>query len=147
MPFNPKKGINIELAGKEEQAVALIFLVTPTDRPLLHMRIIGHLAELIEAEEFLGRWEKAENEKDLKNVLLTDERFINVRLQEHTPSEDWINKAIMDVSLPGECLIAIIERDGDIVIPKGKTKLKSGDVLSILGYPKDIEVLKQQLDS
>ena len=53
----------------------------------------------------------------------------------------------MDVSLPGECLIAIIERDGDIVIPKGKTKLESGDVLSILGYPKDIEVLKQQLDS
>jgi APA family basic amino acid/polyamine antiporter len=140
-------GIKIELAGGEERAVALIFLVTPTDRPLLHMRIIGHLAELIEAEEFLGRWKKAENEKDLKNVLLTDERFINVRLQEHTPSEEWINKEIMDVSLPGECLIAIIERDGDIVIPKGKTKLESGDVLSILGYPKDIEVLKQQLDS
>ncbi len=141
-----RSGIEIELLGKKEEALALIFLVTPTDRPLLHMRIIGHLAELIEAEEFLGRWEKATSEKEIKNVLLTDERFINVRLQEHTPSEAWINKKIMELTLPGECLVAIIERNGDIIIPKGKTRLESGDVLSVLGYPKDIELLKQQLE-
>ncbi len=142
-----KEGINITVNKQEKKAHAMIFLVTPASRPLLHMRIIGHLAELIEAEEFLSRWKNSEDERDIKNVLLTDERFINVRLMEHTKTEEWIGKAIMDVSLPGECLIAIIERDGEIVIPKGKTILESSDVLSILGYPEDIKTLKEQLES
>jgi len=48
----------------------------------------------------------------------------------------------MELNLPGECLIAILERDGDIIIPKGNTVLESGDTLSILGYPDDIVELK-----
>lgn len=140
-----QEGIEVNPGSQEGKAHAMIFLVTPSNRPLLHMRIIGHMAELIEAEEFLERWKRSVNEKELKNVLLTDERFINVRLHEHSRTEEWIGKAIKEVRLPGECLIAIIERDGDIVIPKGKTTLESGDVLSILGYPDDIKILKKQL--
>lgn len=138
-------GVSIELAGETETAYAIIFLVTPANRPLLHMRIIGHMAELIEADEFLQRWNSAKNEKEIRSVLLTDERFISVRLTEHTPSEAWIRKKIMDVDLPGECLITIVERDNEIIIPKGKTMLKSGDILSILGYPDDIQDLKNFL--
>lgn len=140
------EGITVNEGKKEEMAHALIFLVTPSDRPLLHMRIIGHLAELIEAEDFLNRWKDAPDENALKEVLLSDERFIHIRLQEHTKTEEWIGKSIMNVSLPGECLITIIERDGEIVIPKGKTKLESGDVLSILGYPNDIKTLKEEIE-
>lgn len=142
-----KEGINITIGKEETVAHAILFLVTPANRPLLHMRIIGHLAELIEADEFLNRWKKAKSENELKEVLLSDERFIHIRLKEHTKTEEWIGKAIMNISLPGECLIAIVERDGEIVIPKGKTILESGDVLSILGYPQDISSLKELLDS
>ncbi len=140
-----KDGIKLNEGKNTVKAHALIFLVTPSDSPLLHMRIIGHLAELIESDDFLDRWNNAEDEKSIKEVLLSDERFIHVRLTEHTKTEEWIGKAIMEVSLPGECLIAIIERNGEIVIPKGKTKLQSGDVLSILGYPDDIKTLKEIL--
>lgn len=140
-----KEGILIAEGKTSKKAHALIFLVTPANRPLLHMRIIGHLAELIEAEEFLDRWKKAESENELKEVLLSDERFVHVRLQEYSASEAWIGKALMNIELPGECLVAIIERNGEIIIPKGKTKLKSGDVLSILGYPQDIQGLKEWL--
>ena len=104
------------------------------------------MAELIEAEDFLDRWNNAIDEKALKQVLLSDERFIHVRLQEHTKTEDWIGKKIMELSLPGECLITILERNNDIIIPKGKTVLESGDMLSILGYPDDISELKIWLD-
>ncbi len=140
------EGITLNQGKEQGVANALIFLVTPSDRPLLHMRIIGHLAELIEAEDFLNRWKKAQNEKELKQVLLSDERFIHVRLQEHSKSEQFIGNKIMDINLPGECLIAIIERDGKIIIPKGNTLLESGDVLSILGYPNDIKQLKDDLE-
>ncbi len=138
-------GISINQGKEQKTANAILFMVTPATRPLLHMRIIGHLAELIEAEDFLKRWKKAKDQKELKAVLLSDERFIHVRLTEHTESEEWIGKSLMDIDLPGECLVAIIERDGEIIIPKGKTVLDSADVLSILGYPKDIAELKERL--
>ena len=141
-----KGGLTLEAFG-EEKIHALIYLITPEDQPLLHMRIIGHMAELIEAEEFLDRWIAAKSERELKQILLSDERLIHVRLQENTPTEEWIDKAIMELQLPGECLVTIIERNNDIVIPKGKTRLQSGDVLSILGYPKDIIELREWLDS
>ncbi len=140
------EGITLNQGKEQATANALIFLVTPSDRPLLHMRIIGHLAELIEAEDFLNRWKMAKDEKELKQVLLSDERFIHIRLQEHSKSEQWIGSKIKEIDLPGECLIAIIERDEKIIIPKGNTLLKSGDVLSILGYPNDIKNLKKLLE-
>lgn len=140
-----KEGILITEGKTTKTAHALIFLVSPANRPLLHMRIIGHLAELIEAEEFLDRWKRAESENELKEVLLSDERFVHVRLQEHSPSEIWIGEALMNIDLPGECLVTIIERNGELIIPKGKTQLQSGDVLSILGYPQDIQGLKERL--
>lgn len=139
-------GINFEIDKEEKRAFAIIFLATPKNKPLLHMRIIGHLAELIEADGFLERWKNAKIEKAMKQVLLTDERFFHIRLVEHTKAEDWIGKQLMELKLPGECLVTIIERDGDIIIPKGKTKLESRDILSILGYPKDIAELKSQLE-
>lgn len=139
-----KGGLTMPAFG-EEKIHALIFLVTPEEQPLLHMRIIGHMAELIEAEEFLDRWIAATDERTLKEVLLSDERLVHVRLQQHTPSEEWIDKEIMEIELPGECLVTIIERNNEIIIPKGRTKLHSGDVLSILGYPKDIQELRQWL--
>jgi len=139
-----KGGLTMPAFG-EEKIHALIFLVTPEEQPLLHMRIIGHMAELIEAEEFLDRWIAATDERTLKEVLLSDERLVHVRLQQHTSSEAWIDKEIMEIELPGECLVTIIERNNEIIIPKGRTILHSGDVLSILGYPKDIQELRQWL--
>lgn len=146
LAVHSSKGIEFELDKEKKKAFAIIFLATPKDKPLLHMRIIGHLAELIEAEGFLERWKNAKIEKAMKQVLLTDERFINIRLVEHTKAEDWIGKKLMELELPGECLVTIIERNSEIIIPKGKTKLQSGDILSILGYPKDIDQLKAQLE-
>jgi amino acid transporter len=118
-----KGGLTMPAFG-EEKIHALIFLVTPEEQPLLHMRIIGHMAELIEAEEFLDRWIAATDERTLKEVLLSDERLVHVRLQQHTPSEAWIDKEIMEIELPGECLVTIIERNNEIIIDKIAT-LKS----------------------
>ena len=130
----------------EEKIHALIFLVTPEEQPLLHMRIIGHMAELIEADEFLDRWVSAKNERSLKEVLLSDERLIHIRLRKNNQSSVWIDKEIMEMELPGECLVTIIERKKEIIIPKGRTKMQEGDVLSILGYPNDIKELREWLE-
>lgn len=141
-------GIEIKQGNNDaETAYALLFLVTPTNRPLLHMRIIGHLAELIQSEDFVQRWKEAKDLTSLKEVLLSDERFMQIKLSEKSVTKKWIGNRIYEMDLPGECLIAIIERKGKIIIPKGDTILKKEDKLSILGYPDDIHELKMWLKS
>lgn len=44
-----------------------------------------------------------------------------------------INKSIMDANIPEEILIAMIKREGEIIIPKGASIIKEGDVLVAVG--------------
>jgi Trk K+ transport system NAD-binding subunit len=58
----------------------------------------------------------------------------------------WAGKLVMDVDLPGEALITMIEREDGMVIPKGNTTIKEGDILFVLGYPSCIADLKKQVN-
>ena len=44
-----------------------------------------------------------------------------------------INKSIIDANIPEEILIAMIKREGEIIIPKGSSIIKEGDVLVAVG--------------
>lgn len=52
---------------------------------------------------------------------------------------------LVDAHLPVEALVVLIFRDGDYVIPRGSTELKSGDILQILGSKVAIEQVKEML--
>ena len=44
-----------------------------------------------------------------------------------------IDKSIMDANIPEEILIAMIKREGEIIIPKGASIIKEGDILVVVG--------------
>ena len=44
-----------------------------------------------------------------------------------------INKSIMDANIPEEILIAMIKIEGEIIIPKGASIIKEGDILVVVG--------------
>ena len=46
--------------------------------------------------------------------------------------------AIKDIDLPDKCLIAIIKRQNDIVVPDGKTVLQADDKVTVIGEPQSI---------
>ena len=48
-------------------------------------------------------------------------------------TSDFANKSVVDANIPDEILIAMIKRSGDIIIPKGSTKILPGDILVITG--------------
>ena len=58
-----------------------------------------------------------------------DIHFIEIVLKKR---DRWVGKMIKDLGLPANTIIALIERDDGIVIPKGDVKLMAGDVL-VLG--------------
>ena len=43
--------------------------------------------------------------------------------------------------MPEECLVALIRRKGETIVPRGLTELMEGDRLTIIGDPKGIEQL------
>jgi cell volume regulation protein A len=48
----------------------------------------------------------------------------------------------MEADIPEEILIAMIKRDNEIIVPKGSTLIKQGDILVLSGN--DIEYLLEK---
>lgn len=147
-----RKGIDIaddmfESAYTDQQAsertmVALIFLVSSKKKSGQHLRILAHLSEMIDSVDFTERWKRAKDEAELREILLRDERFINITIRRNNITESMIGKKVKDLELPGESLITIIKRDGKIIFPHGNTVIREVDELSIIGEKVDIDHLK-----
>ena len=48
-------------------------------------------------------------------------------------------KKIMDIQFPKNVLMGTIVRDDEVIIPDGKTELKQGDKVTLLGKKEDVE--------
>ena len=59
-------------------------------------------------------------------------KFVRIKL---TPKDSWTGKAIRDLSLPGNLLIAIIIRGQETVVPRGDVVLLAGDKLVLGAEP------------
>jgi len=129
--------------AETEKIFAAIFIVSSQKKSGQHLRTLSHLAEMIDNPSFLQRWKNAREETELREVLLRDERFINMYVSDRNETRKFIGKKIKDLQLPGESLIAIIKRGNKLTIPHGDTIIKEGDRLSIIGEKQDIEQIKK----
>jgi mannitol/fructose-specific phosphotransferase system IIA component (Ntr-type) len=120
-----------------------IFLVSSEKYSGSHLRILAHIAEMIDNRHFMKRWVNAEDEGELREIMLRDERFINLTVNETDITAEMTGKKIKDIELPGKSLIAILKRKDDIIIPHGNTEIKLGDELSIVGEIEDINQLRE----
>jgi len=143
LPFDR---VNLESNQKDldEKLHSLIYLMSSAQRSGQHLRILAHLAEMIDVIDFKERWLKAKDEAELREILLRDERFINLRLSEDDPTKELIDKRIRDLDLPGSTLITVIKREGSIIYAHGTTRLKKGDRLSLIGEKTDIKEVKEK---
>ena len=148
----PKSGIQskeinnlLENNGQEENLSiqAIIFLVSSESNSGQHLRILAHLAEMIDNTAFLERWNNAENEEELREVLIRDERFIKILVSSKDDTQQMIGKKIREIELPGESLVAVLKREGELKIPHGDTIIKKNDELSIIGEKEDISSLRK----
>ncbi len=121
---------------------AIFFLVSPEDDPRQHLQLLAELVRCVEAEPFLRDWRAAGNEQELKETLIHEERFLRLRLRASGPTADLVEKEVRDISLTEGALIAMIHRRGDVIIPRGRTRLQEGDRLTIVGDVESIRRLK-----
>jgi amino acid transporter/mannitol/fructose-specific phosphotransferase system IIA component (Ntr-type) len=125
----------------QESVYAVFFLATPTHDQSEHLRTLTALANRTDDEQFLVEWRSAANEQEIKETLLHHERYLTLHLLSGTNTEDFIDERIRDLSFPAGNLVALIRRDGDILVPNGSTTLREGDRVTIIGDPAGIQRL------
>lgn len=117
----------------DQRAHAIFYLASPRDDPAQHLRILAQLAGRVEEESFNAQWRRARSDHDLKEVVLRDENFLTLRLEESEATAVLVGSALRDIDLPEGVLVAIIRRDGHNRVPRGRTVLKMGDRITIIG--------------
>lgn len=117
----------------KQKVYSIIFLVSPDENPAQHLRLLSQLASRVEDKEFLYEWLSSENEQQLKEVLLRDDRFYSLQLDKRRSTSVFIGKQVKELDFLEGGLIAMINRDGHVVVPTGSTELKDGDRLTIIG--------------
>ncbi len=130
----------------KEKIYAFFFLISPEDNPGQHLRILAQIASHVDDNRFIKRWLAASNEQELKELLLRDDRYIRLHLRQNSKSASLAGVAIRDLNLPEGCLIALIHRSGEIMVPHGNVVLKLNDHLTIIGYPEGIQELYDHYD-
>ena len=120
---------------------AFFFLVSPNDNPGQHLRILAQIAGRVDESNFLKDWKEATDEQDLKEILLRDERFFSLRILSNTPTTVLIGRTLREIRMPEGCLVALIRRKGETIVPRGFTVLLEGDRLTIIGDAYGIEQL------
>jgi amino acid transporter/mannitol/fructose-specific phosphotransferase system IIA component (Ntr-type) len=135
------------IKAPDELVYCLLFLVSPENEPKQHLRILAQIAEHVDTDDFLASWRSAPNEQVLKEILLHDDRLLTIRLKRRSLAEALIGKQLRDLALPDGVLVALIRRDGQILVPRGRSELRENDRLTILGEPGDIERLHSEFSS
>ena len=120
---------------------AVFFLVSGESDPGRHLRILAQLAGRVEDESFMPEWLAGRHEQELKETLLRDDRFLSLQLRVGSSSEHLIGRSLSELDLPQGCLVALIRRYGEMMVPQGRTVLREGDRLTVIGSPAGLRLL------
>ncbi len=123
---------------------ALFVLISPQRDVRAHLNLLARLAGRADDDSFMGEWLAAEGEQDLKEALLHDERFLSLHLESSGPTADLVDCEVRNVSLEPGALIALVHREGDVLVPGGRTMLREGDRLTIVGSVEAIHTLTER---
>ncbi len=129
-----------------DDAHTLLFLTSPTDPVGLDLRLSGHLAEVVQSDHFRERWLRAKDEKALNAILMRDDHFYHGPVETMPFLVDQLGRTVGELELPESCILAIIERDGELVIPTPDVTLLAFDGVAIIGEPDGIALLNEGLD-
>lgn len=140
--FGSRAKLNLPMA---DDAHTLMFLLSPKKPVGLDLRLAGHLAEVVQSEHFEQRWLDAKTDKDMNEVLMRDDHFLHGPVSSFPALAVQLGKPISEVDVAGSCIIALIERGGDVMAATPDTLLLEGDEVAIIGEPDDLIALKREV--
>jgi len=146
-------GIRFEVADSiahthvVDPVYAIFFLVSPEGNPRMHLRLLAHLANIIDNEHFIESWKQASSATQIKELLLKDTPSLTLRLSSLDSSSALINAKIKDVEFPSDCILAVIRREDKLVVPRGDVTLLEGDLITFIGEPDVLSRIRQKYEA
>ena len=128
-------------ATPAQDVYAVFFLVSPEEDPAQHLRLLAQLAGRVDQEGFADRWLAARDGHALKELLLRRERSISLHLRNDSPTQELINRSLGECNLPESCLVVLLSRGVESIVPRGSTVLQKGDRVTIIGSKEGIAEL------
>ncbi len=146
-------GLTVEVGDQftDERHGALIhavfFLVSPEENPGQHLRLLAGIAGRADDDDFMDAWLAAEQPADFREAVLRDERFLSLYIREGAPSGALAGAMLKAIEWPADTLVALVRREGEVLIPSGSTVLMLGDRLSIVGAADGIRAVRSNYGS
>lgn len=137
--FGPETTLDMDV---QDSVHTVMFLLAPNKPAGLDLRLAGHLAEVVQSFKFDKRWLDASDEKEMNEILMRDDHFLHAPVDDFPYLVENLGRPLSDFDLPDSCLIAMIERDGELRIATPKEALLPGDQVAIIGEPEDLLKLK-----
>jgi len=138
--FGPKAKLELEIEH-DEGLHTLIILACPPKPAGLDMRIAGHLAEIIGGEGFENRWLAATSEAELNDVLVRDDHFLHLNVEDIPFLANQIGSSLSDITLPEQVSIVLIERGTEMHYANPALILEAGDIVAVIGEPEALAKL------
>jgi amino acid transporter/mannitol/fructose-specific phosphotransferase system IIA component (Ntr-type) len=139
-----RKPVSKGAISSEDYIQVFFFLVNPSSEARQQLRMLSRITDIIERDDFIESMMSFDKQRQIKEYLLHNERFISVQLREDTVQSELIGKQLMEVKFPSDVLVALIERRGSTLTPHGNTMLETNDILTIIGEPKSISILLEK---
>ena len=87
----------------------------------------------------MSDWIAAEDEQQLKESILHNERFHSIYIHKNTPTEQLIGKPLSAINMPEGSLVALIRRGEQTIIPRGSTIIHEYDRITVIGEPSSMK--------
>lgn len=131
--------------GKQtsDEIHAFFFLVSPAEHTALHLRMLARIAERADDVNFGLVWIAAVDEHALRDIFLRSDRYLTVPVLPQSPASGLIGMPISEMEIPGGCRIVWIRQFDEVVVPTGDTVIKSGDLLTVIGDPGDLNAFRR----
>ncbi|MCA1760072.1 MAG: PTS sugar transporter subunit IIA [Bacteroidales bacterium] len=131
-----KKGISSSNAIR-----VFFFLVNAEDKPKQQLRMLSGIIDIAERDYFVKDIVLLKNDREIIEYLLHNKNYISFQLTKNNPTEEFINKKLMEVRLPNDILVVFVDRNNTSFAPKGNTILQENDILTIIGETQSIDFL------
>ena len=126
---------------------AIFFLVSPDEDPRQHLRILAQLAGQVGQKGFMNGWLAATDERQLKEILLRHDRHVVLHVVTDSRAAVMIGRPLRELDIPDGCLVAVIHRADETIVPRGETVIEEGDRLTVIGSVKGIEQVHERYGS
>jgi len=125
----------------EDTIRVFFFLINDEEKPKQQLRMLSGILDMAERSDFVDELSICKNRQEVIDYLLHDKIYISFKLEKNHSTASFINKKLMEVSLPPDVLVALVDRGGKSFAPNGKTVLIENDTLTIIGKSESINLL------